>query len=94
MHPDELPGIGLTALMIIGHHTVDEKAGALLQLVEGSVVHEHAAARQHQHHQIGFQILTAGHVAFAKLQITGFLHIEKGRAGEGAGRLNPPPGAF
>ena len=94
MHPDELPGIGFTALVIIGHHAVDEKTGALMQLINRTVIHEHAAAGEHQHHQIGFQILTAGHVAFAKLQVTGFLHIEKGRAGEGAGRLNPPPGAF
>ena len=65
-----------------------------MQLINRTVIHEHAAAGEHQYHQIGFQILTAGHVAFAKLQVTGFLHIEKGRAGEGAGRLNPSPGAF
>ena len=33
-------------------------------------------------------------MAFLKFQIAGFLYVEKGRAGKGAGGLDPASGAF
>ena len=94
MHPDQLPGIRAAALVIVRGHAVDKKAGALFQLIELLIVHQDAAAGENQDDQKGFQVFTAGHMALLKLEIPCLLHVEKGRAGEGPGRLDHAAGAF